>query len=82
MDESSFTIVLLYQSKGLQKLRWYCELCKKQCRDANGMKCHMQSESHLRNMKLFGQNSGKIIAQNSNAVCFVAKYHYSSNMDL
>jgi hypothetical protein len=21
------------KSKGLQKLRWYCELCQKQCRD-------------------------------------------------
>ena len=32
------------------------------------MKCHLASESHLRNMKLFGQNSSKIIGQNSRAV--------------
>lgn len=23
------------KAKGLQKLRWYCEMCKKQCRDDN-----------------------------------------------
>jgi len=26
------------KSKGLQKLRWYCQMCQKQCRDANGFK--------------------------------------------
>ena len=24
------------KSKGLQKLKWYCQLCEKQCRDENG----------------------------------------------
>jgi hypothetical protein len=28
------------KAKGLQKLRWYCQLCQKQCRDENGFKCH------------------------------------------
>lgn len=28
------------KAKGLQKLRWYCQLCAKQCRDENGFKCH------------------------------------------
>lgn len=28
------------KSKGLQKLRWYCQMCQKQCRDENGFKCH------------------------------------------
>jgi DNA/RNA-binding protein KIN17 len=27
--------------KGLQRLRWYCQMCEKQCRDENGFKCHM-----------------------------------------
>lgn len=36
------------------------------------MKCHLASESHLRNMKLFGQNSSKIIGQNSRAVRVIA----------
>ena len=32
------------RSKGLQKLRWYCQMCQKQCRDANGFKCHIGEE--------------------------------------
>ncbi|CAH2355609.1 zinc finger protein Rts2p [[Candida] railenensis] len=41
-----------YQSKqlkisGLQKLKFYCQLCNKQCRDANGFKNHLSSPSHL-----------------------------------
>ncbi|RKU41944.1 hypothetical protein DL546_004974 [Coniochaeta pulveracea] len=36
------------KSKGLQRLRWYCQLCEKQCRDENGFKMHTQSESHTR----------------------------------
>lgn len=45
------------KAKGLQKLKFYCQMCEKQCRDANGFKCHMTSETHLRNMKLFSQNA-------------------------
>jgi DNA/RNA-binding protein KIN17 len=26
------------KSKGLQKLRWFCQMCEKQCRDENGFK--------------------------------------------
>lgn len=49
------------KSKGLQKLRWYCQMCEKQCRDENGFKCHTQSESHQRQLLLFADNSGKYI---------------------
>ena len=49
------------KAKGLQKLRWYCQMCQKQCRDENGFKCHLKSESHLRQMAIFGQSSGKFI---------------------
>lgn len=45
------------KAKGLQKLRWYCQMCQKQCRDENGFKCHCESESHRRQMKLFAENS-------------------------
>ena len=38
------------KSIGLQKLRWYCQMCQKQCRDENGFKCHASSEAHLRQM--------------------------------
>ncbi|OAO12444.1 DNA/RNA-binding protein KIN17 [Blastocystis sp. ATCC 50177/Nand II] len=54
-------------SKGLQKLRWYCQVCQKQCRDENGFQNHIRSESHLRNMKIVGNNPGKFIGQNSRA---------------
>jgi len=49
------------KSKGLQKLRWYCQMCQKQCRDENGFKCHTTSESHQRQLLLFADNSGKYI---------------------
>jgi len=44
------------KAKGLQKLKWYCQLCEKQCRDENGFKCHMKSESHIRQIKIFAEN--------------------------
>lgn len=50
------------KSKGLQKLRWYCQMCQKQCRDENGYKCHTNSESHHRQMKIFMENGGKFIS--------------------
>jgi DNA/RNA-binding protein KIN17 len=49
------------KAKGLQKLKYYCQMCEKQCRDANGFKCHLTSESHLRQMKLFSDNAGGIL---------------------
>ncbi|OSC97485.1 hypothetical protein PYCCODRAFT_1447962 [Trametes coccinea BRFM310] len=50
------------KAKGLQRLRWYCQICEKQCRDENGFKCHTQSESHLRQMLVVGESAGKHIA--------------------
>jgi len=49
------------KSKGLQKLRWYCQMCQKQCRDENGFKCHTMSEAHQRQLLLFGENTGKYL---------------------
>ncbi|XP_073145583.1 KIN17-like protein [Henckelia pumila] len=49
------------KAKGLQKLRWYCQMCQKQCRDENGFKCHCMSESHQRQMQVFGQNPTRIV---------------------
>ena len=39
--------------RGLQKLKFYCEMCNRQCKDENGFKCHTQSETHKRSMELF-----------------------------
>ena len=49
------------KSKGLQKLKFYCQMCEKQCRDANGFKCHLTSESHIRQMKIFSENASGIM---------------------
>ncbi|CAA7262819.1 unnamed protein product [Cyclocybe aegerita] len=54
------------KSKGLQRLRWYCQVCQKQCRDENGFKCHAASESHLRQMLVVGEHAGSHIAGFSN----------------
>lgn len=51
------------KAKGLQKLRFYCQLCEKQCRDDNGFKCHIQSPSHVRKVRDLtssGKGSAKI----------------------
>ena len=50
------------KAKGLTRLRWYCQVCQKQCRDENGFKCHTQSEAHLRQMLVVGENAGRHIA--------------------
>jgi DNA/RNA-binding protein KIN17 len=49
------------KSKGLQKLRWYCQMCQKQCRDENGFKCHTTSEAHQRQLLLFGESSRRFL---------------------
>jgi DNA/RNA-binding protein KIN17 len=54
------------KAKGLQRLRWYCQVCEKQCRDENGFKCHTQSESHVRQMMVVGENARKHINDYSN----------------
>jgi DNA/RNA-binding protein KIN17 len=54
------------KAKGLQRLRWYCQMCEKQCRDENGFKCHCMSESHQRQMSLFTENPGKFMNSYTN----------------
>ncbi|KAL8455057.1 hypothetical protein Emag_001082 [Eimeria magna] len=49
------------KASGLQKLRWYCQMCQKQCRDENGFKCHRMSEGHQRAMQLFIQRPGQFM---------------------
>ncbi|RHZ32472.1 hypothetical protein DYB37_004300, partial [Aphanomyces astaci] len=48
-------------SKGLQRLRWYCQVCEKQCRDENGFKAHTSSDSHQRQMLIVASNPTKFI---------------------
>ena len=49
------------KAKGLGKLRWFCQMCQKQCRDENGFKCHLNSDSHRRQMEVFGQNPDRVM---------------------
>ena len=51
------------KAKGLQKLKFYCQMCQKQCRDENGFKCHTMSESHQRQLLLFADNSDSYLDQ-------------------
>ncbi|OMO96866.1 hypothetical protein COLO4_15032 [Corchorus olitorius] len=51
------------KAKGLKKLRCYCQICQKQCRDENGFKCHCMSESHQRQMQIFGENPNRIVSE-------------------
>jgi DNA/RNA-binding protein KIN17 len=49
------------KAKGLQKLQYYCQLCEKQCRDANGFKCHQTSASHLRMMAILREDPNSVV---------------------
>lgn len=49
------------KSKGLMKLRWFCQMCEKQCRDENGFKCHRTSDGHQQQMAVFCQNPHKFM---------------------
>ena len=51
------------KAKGLQRLRWYCQVCERQMRDENGFKQHTMSEGHVRQMLVVGQSSQKYVAE-------------------
>lgn len=53
------------KAAGLQKLKWYCEMCQKQCRDQNGFKCHQTSEGHLKQMAIFAQDPERLLREYS-----------------
>lgn len=48
------------KAKGLQKLKFYCQVCSKQCRDANGFKAHILSPSHNRNIQELGTSKREV----------------------
>eukprot|EP00924_Labyrinthula_sp_SR-Ha-C_P015384 augustus_masked-scaffold_115-processed-gene-0.8-mRNA-1 protein AED:0.15 eAED:0.15 QI:0/-1/0/1/-1/1/1/0/230 len=50
------------KSRGLQKLKWWCQMCSKQCRDENGFQCHIRSEGHMRQMSIFKKSPGKYLS--------------------
>ncbi|PWN36382.1 uncharacterized protein FA14DRAFT_190271 [Meira miltonrushii] len=58
---SSKAIGNAIKAKGLTKLRFYCQICEKACRDENGYKCHLESETHMRQISALGSNPNKVI---------------------
>lgn len=44
------------KARGLQKLRFYCQVCQKQCRDDNGFQSHIKSPSHVRKISNVSQS--------------------------
>ena len=51
----------------LQKLKWYCEICRHQSNDEQSYRQHVQSERHRMMMTHFRANSASIIKNNSAA---------------
>lgn len=51
------------KAKGLQKIKYYCEMCKKQCRDDNGFKCHIMSEAHQRQALIVSEDPEKFVSE-------------------
>lgn len=45
------------------KQKYYCEMCRKQCKDQNGFKCHCNTEHHKQMMKLLSENPQYFIEQ-------------------
>ncbi|RSH93142.1 hypothetical protein EHS25_007495 [Saitozyma podzolica] len=60
---STKAIANAIKAKGLGRLRWYCQICEKQCRDENGFQAHCRSEPHLRKIMLVGPKAGATIAE-------------------
>jgi hypothetical protein len=59
------------KAKGLNKLRWYCQLCQKSCRDENGFKCHQMSEGHQRQMQVgLRQQQQSHMFSNTSLTCY------------
>ncbi|KAF4120198.1 DNA/RNA-binding protein KIN17 [Geosmithia morbida] len=53
------------KAKGLTRLRWYCQVCEKPCRDAHAFKMHTSSESHVRQMLVVGEDPKKYVDEYS-----------------
>ena len=54
-----------HKNKGLQKLKYYCQACRKQCKDVHGFKMHCSSEGHQRMMGLVIENPNRVIGEYS-----------------
>ena len=46
-------IISRQKKNALHKLKWYCQLCQKQCRDDRSFRAHNESEGHQRKLQIF-----------------------------
>jgi DNA/RNA-binding protein KIN17 len=53
------------KSKGLGRVRWYCQLCNRQCRDQHGFDSHSTSRRHTERMQLFSDNPEHFVSKYS-----------------
>lgn len=71
------------KAKGLGRLRWYCQMCEKQCRDENGFKCHTNTPAHQRQLALFVEKPDLFVERFSKAFLDgfldVLRQRYGSN---
>lgn len=52
------------KASGLQKIRNFCQLCLKQCRDSNGFKNHVNSSSHQKKVnKIVNDDKSKVVLE-------------------
>lgn len=60
------SIKKIWKLSGPMKLKFYCQMCQKQCRDEHGFKAHCSSVSHMNQMMLFSEHQEHYIEQHSN----------------
>eukprot|EP01080_Neovahlkampfia_damariscottae_P002116 gene2116-1983_t len=53
----------IWNNLGKSRLNFYCPMCQKQCRDAQGFKSHCESDAHNHQMQLFSENEEMYIEQ-------------------
>lgn len=51
------------KQNGLGRLRLYCQMCEKQCRDENGFRNHTSTEAHQRNLALFASTPAAFVTK-------------------
>jgi DNA/RNA-binding protein KIN17 len=51
----------MYDGKGIYKLKYFCQICDKQCRDKDGFNCHIKSSTHKKNLEIVSQNPDQFI---------------------
>ena len=58
LDELNINIVPLYYKiePMPSRLKHFCQLCRKQCKDENGFKCHVNSSSHQEKVREYASN--------------------------